>query len=56
MKTLDQHKVAYNYLWSQSGIVCGGFSAAGIVEVLESVEVEDDDTDKSDEDPFYYLN
>lgn len=32
---------AYDYLCSQSEIVIGGFSAAGIVEVLESDEVED---------------
>ena len=43
---------AYDYLRSESGIVHGGFLKAGIVEALESDEVEDGDTDNLDEDPF----
>ena len=44
---------AYDYLRSQSDIIHGGFSAAGIVEVLG---VDGDDTDDSDEDPFQDLD
>ena len=47
---------AYDYLRSQTGIVRGGFSAAGIVEILESDEVEDIDAANSDEDPFQDLD
>ena len=47
---------AYDYLRSQTGIVRGGFSAAGIVEILESDEVEDIDAADSDEDPFQDLD
>ena len=47
---------AYDYLRSQTGIVHGGFSAAGIVEILESDKVEDIDAANSDEDPFQDLD
>ena len=47
---------AYDYLRSRTGIVRGGFSAAGIVEILESDEVEDIDSANSNEDPFQDLD
>ena len=45
---------AYDYLHSNSTIVCGGFVEAGSIEALEE-QVEDENTDE-DEDPFKDLD
>ena len=44
------------HLRSQSEIVHSGFMATGIVEFLESDEVEEDDIDITNEDPFQDLD
>ena len=47
--------MAHNdYLRSESGMVCGGFIEAGIVEALDQDETEDQA--ESNEDPFQDLD
>ena len=46
-------KSAYNYIWSESGIVCGGFLEAGIVDTVDQDEA--DSEEHSDDDPLKIL-